>query len=148
METNQLSTQLAQLPDVLNANSSLADRAVMTVRQQIDPLKSIDLMSVDAQVMEGHDEHLASLQVKLKDAYTIMNDRRKPFTQRMDEIKAMFTAEEKKVIAIGEDVKLLRDLWQKEKARRNHIIEQEKQVALEKKAIADRCKDLHRKTHH
>lgn len=128
-----IATQLSQLPDVLSANASLADRAVQTVSQQIAPLRTIDLTQVDATVMEQNDATLASLQTRLKESYTIMNDRRKPFTQRMDEVKAMFTAEEKKIVSIGEEVKALRDAWQKEKARRNQIAQAEQAAQLEKK---------------
>lgn len=132
-QTLALSTELAKLPDVLNQNSSLADRAVNTVRNQIEPLKSIDLTTVDVITMDEHDQNLNNLQVKLKDAYTLMNDRRKPFTQRMDEIKAMFTGEEKKLTQIGEEVKAIRDSWQREKGRRSRIAEEEKAKELEKK---------------
>jgi hypothetical protein len=144
MEQNQnlpaLATQLAQLPDVIAANTSLADRAVATVRQQIEPLKAIDLATVDAATMEQHDQSLAGLQNRLKDSYTLMNDRRKPFTQRMDEIKALFTAEEKKIVEIGNEVKALRDGWQKEKGRRNQIALEEQQKEQERKQALIDCK--------
>lgn len=143
MELNNLpaiGAQLSQLPEVLTANASLADRAVSTVREQITPLKGIDLTTADVPTMERNDATLAALQTRLKDAYTLMNDRRKPFTQRMDEVKAMFTAEEKKIIAIGEEVKLLRDMWQKEKARRNAIAMEEQAKELERKQALIDCK--------
>jgi hypothetical protein len=140
METNQLSTELAKLPEVLTANASLADRAVLKVRSEIEPLKNIDLTTVDALVMEQNDQKLNDLQVKLKESYTIMNDRRKPYTQRMDEIKSMFTAEEKKIIDIGSEVKAIRDNWNKEKARRTQILEDEKKRKAEKAQALIDCK--------
>jgi hypothetical protein len=116
---------LKNLPDTLVENSALADRAVATVTETIAPLKAIDLTTVDATTMEAHDLTLTGLQTRLKDAYTIMNNGRSPFTKLFDEIKSKFTAEEKKVVAIGEEVKALRDGWQKEKARRNEIARKE-----------------------
>jgi hypothetical protein len=127
----QLST-LDTMPAVLTANSSLADRAVATVSQQLSPILVIDLTAIDAQTMEAHDQELANLQAKLKDAYTLMNDRRKPFTQKMDDIKAMFITPEKKIMAIGEQVKGVRDRWQAEKAVRMKRAELEQQAALER----------------
>jgi hypothetical protein len=90
--------------------------------------------------MEQHDQSLAQLQTRLKDSYTLMNDRRKPFTQRMDEIKALFTAEEKKIVEIGNEVKAIRDGWQKEKGRRNQIALDEQQKEQERKQALIDCK--------
>jgi hypothetical protein len=134
MEQNQLqlSTELANLPAVLSQNSGLADRAVTAVRKDIEQIKAIDLQTADIALIDNNDAVLNALQVKLKDAYTIMQDRRKPFTQKMDEIKALFTAEEKKVVSIGEEVKALRDGIAKEKGRRMQIAEQEKAAKMEK----------------
>jgi hypothetical protein len=133
-QTNALALNvevLNNLPDTLLQNSSLADRAVSAVSQALTPIKAIDITAIDVQTMEVHDATLATLQGKLKEAYTIMNDRRKPFTQLFDEIKSRFTTEEKKVVAIGEDVKALRDGWQKEKARRNQISQKEAEEKLQ-----------------
>lgn len=127
-----LATQFAQLPDVLTANSSLADRAVKAVSEQIAPLQKLDLPNLHIEDVESADATLNSLQVRLKEAYTLMNDRRKPYTQRMDEVKAMFTTEEKKIVTIGEQVKALRDGIAREKARRIQVAEQEKAAKLEK----------------
>lgn len=138
----QLAGQLAQLPDVLTANASLADRAVATVRGQIEPLKSLDLMNLDIESIEASDATLNSLQGRLKDAYTMMNDRRKPYTQRMDEVKAMFTSEEKKVVEIGNEVKAIRDGIAREKARRIQVAEQEKAAKLEKQQAQIEARSL------
>jgi hypothetical protein len=132
--------QLTNLPEVLKQNNSLADRAVKTVTEQIAPLKSIDLTTIDALKMEENDTLLASLQTKLKEAYTIMNDRRVPFTKMFDEVKSRFTAEEKKVVAIGEEVKGLRDRWQAEKGRRNQLANQQRQLDLQKQQDRIDCK--------
>lgn len=121
---------LNNLPDTLVQNSSLADRAVKSVTDAIAPLRAIDMTTVDAATMEGHDAVLVDLQTRLKDAYTMMNNDRKPFTQLFDDIKSRFTAEEKKVVSIGEEVKSLRDGWQKEKARRNKIAQEAAEAKL------------------
>lgn len=122
---------LKNLPDTLLENSGLAERAVKTVSEIIAPLKTIDITKVDAGTMETHDATLAGLQTRLKEAYTIMNDGRKHFTQLFDEIKSKFTAEENRVKEIGQQVKDIRDNWQKEKGRRNQIATQEQQKKLE-----------------
>lgn len=129
-----LNTQiLSNLPDTLVANSSLAERAVAKVTTDIAQIKTIDLTTVDAQTMEQHDATLAGLQGKLKESYTIMNERRSPFTKLFDEIKSKFTAEEKKIVEIGNEVKSIRDMWQKEKARRNAIAQADQQKEWERK---------------
>jgi hypothetical protein len=124
---------LSNLPDTLVANSSLADRAVAKVRADLGALTPGDITTVKVELMESNDAKLAELQSKLKEAYNLMNERRSPFTRLFTEITSKFTAEEKKVVEIGNEVKSLRDSWQREKARRN-AIEQEKQAKeLEKK---------------
>lgn len=123
---------LKNLPDTLMQNQGLADRAVKSVSEVIAPIKAIDLTTIDAETMEAHDTTLAGLQTRLKDAYTLMNGDRAPFTKLFDEIKSRFTAEEKKVVSIGEEVKSIRDGWQKEKARRNQLAAQETAIKLEK----------------
>jgi hypothetical protein len=124
---------LSNLPDTLVANSSLADRAVAKVRADLGALTPGDITTVKVELMESNDAQLAGLQSKLKEAYNLMNERRSPFTRLFTEITSKFTAEEKKVVEIGNEVKALRDSWQREKARRNSI-EQEKQAKeLEKK---------------
>lgn len=133
LDTPALANQLANMPNALLANQALAERAVLTVEKAIAPLLSIDLKTVDAQVMEQNDKALADFQSKLKETYTLMTDRRKPFTQRMDEIKSHFTACEAKVKTVGEKVKTLRDSWQGEKAKRQAAALAEQQKELEKK---------------
>jgi hypothetical protein len=137
METVQNATQtqalaintqiLSNLPDTLVANSSLADRAVAKVRADLATLTPGDITTVAVDEMENNDAQLAGLQSKLKESYNLMNERRSPFTRLFTEITSKFTAEEKKVVEIGNEVKSLRDSWQREKARRNQI-EQEKQA--------------------
>jgi hypothetical protein len=124
---------LSNLPDTLVANSSLADRAVNAVTGQLAPFKAIDLTTVPVDTMEQHDATLATLQSKLKESYNLMNERRSPFTRLFTEITSKFTAEEKKVVEIGNEVKALRDNWQREKARRNSIEQEKAAKELEKK---------------
>lgn len=132
--TLAINTQiLSNLPDTLVANSSLAERAVAKVTADIAQIKTIDLTTVDAQTMEVHDATLAGLQGKLKESYTIMNERRSPFTRLFTDITSRFTAEEKKIAEIGNEVKAIRDGWQKEKARRNAIAQADQQKELERK---------------
>jgi hemerythrin len=116
---------LKNLPDTLVENSALADRAVATVKTQLATLMAGDITALSLESGESDDAHLADLQGRLKEAYTIMNNGRSPFTKLFDEIKSKFTTEEKKVVAIGEEVKARRDNWQKEKARRNEIARKE-----------------------
>jgi hypothetical protein len=116
---------LKNLPDTLVENSALADRAVATVKTQLATLMAGDITTISLEAGETDDSHLADLQGRLKDAYTIMNTGRSPFTKLFDDLRQRFTAEEKKVVAIGEEVKALRDGWQKEKARRNEIARKE-----------------------
>jgi hypothetical protein len=143
METVQNGTQtqalaintqiLSNLPDTLVANSSLAERAVAKVRADLTDLTPGDITTVAVDVMENNDAQLAGLQSKLKESYNLMNERRSPFTRLFTEITSKFTAEEKKVVEIGNEVKSLRDSWQREKARRNAIVQEEAAKELEKK---------------
>lgn len=131
--SGQQITELTNLPQVYLQNRSLADRAIAKVKEALEQIKAIDLTTASVDVMEAHDATLSDLQVKLRDSYKIMQDRRKPYTQRMDEIKALFTGSEGDVEVIGKEVKGLRDNWQKEKARRARIEEEKRQAELQKK---------------
>lgn len=125
--------QLQKLPDVLTQNQSLAERASKACREAVDTIKQIAIESVETGLMEQHDQTLNGLQVKLKDAYTIMQERRKPFTKLFDEVKSKFTDEEKKIVLIGEEIKAIRDGWQREKAKRAKVEEERQQRELAKK---------------
>ncbi|HTE07684.1 MAG TPA: hypothetical protein VK628_02905, partial [Flavitalea sp.] len=132
---------LIKLPTILKQNQDLAARAVGKVSITLEPIKQIDLATVDAHTMETHDITLADIQARLKDAYDIMEGRRKPATGFMDQVKSMFTAEEKKITTIGAEVKTLRDSWQREKARRSQEAQQarDNDIAEKQKQIRERA---------
>jgi hypothetical protein len=53
--------------------------------------------------------------------------RRKPVTSKLDAIKKFFTTEENEVNALLDQVKEIRNNWNKEKVRRQQLAEQQQQ---------------------
>lgn len=143
-QNNQLTTidqqqfgEMVKLPDVLKQNQLSRSNAVSAIQPLIDTLSAIDLTKVDAAQMEAHDVTLNDYQAKLSTTVDAMEGRRKPFTGFFDQVKSLFTAEEKTVKALQDAIKEIRNNWNKEKARRNAELEalRQKEQAKKEEAI-------------
>lgn len=113
-----------QAPLVLKQNQESSSKALAA--------GSALLNTIQAEGMnDALDEACNDYLVKLKKSLTLMNDRRKPITQIMDEFKKFFTSEEAKLDPKGEiysTIQNYRNKYAEKKA--NDIAEQKRQVQL------------------
>lgn len=114
---------LQTLPDILKQNQLSKSNAANAVNKFLSGLPT-DLTSADILVMESNDVVLNDFQAKLSVTIETMEGRRKPLTAKLDAIKKFFTAEENEVNALLDQVKEIRDNWNKEKVRRSVLAQQ------------------------
>jgi hypothetical protein len=115
--------ELQSLPDILKANETSVTKARTAIQPLIDTFQGIDLATADPDETEAFDKQLADVQYKLGKTLEMMEDRRKPGTRRLDEIKKRFTALEADVKALQDQVNQGRNAWQSEKLRRQRAEE-------------------------
>lgn len=124
---------LKQLPAVLSANKDLFNKAFEVCKPVLDKITGIDFTKADLTATNQLETEANDLQVRLRSAKEKAEARRKPSTAVMDEIKTLFTANEKEFDDIFNQLKVFRDKWNQEKAHRNNEAEREKQKAIAKK---------------
>lgn len=122
--------QLKQLPAVLTANKNLFVKAKETCKPVLDKIINIDFQNADLVATDALEKEANDLQVRLRKAKETAEGRRKPSTAVMDEIKALFTSNEKEFEDIFNQLKTFRDGWNKEKSRRSAESEKKKQKEL------------------
>jgi hypothetical protein len=141
MQTQQITTipgsQLSPqaITAAIEQNKKLREISGQKVQSLLDQWPEIgpdtDLLSTDKL-----DADLADAQSKLTSCLTIMENRRKPITRTFDDIRDLFTAEEKAIKGMSETVQNSRILWQKEKIRRDKVRKDEEDNRLIKSAEA------------
>lgn len=122
---------LQTLPDAYKQNQLSKSNAKNAVTKLLSGLPT-DLTSVDLSLMEGHDVLLNDFQAKLSVTIETMEGRRKPMTAKLDAIKKFFTTEENEVTALLDQVKEIRNNWNKEKMRRSALAQTEAAVQVER----------------
>lgn len=115
--------ELQSLPDILKANETSVTKARTAIQPLIDTFQGIDLATADPDETEALDKQLADVQYKLGKTLEMMEERRKPGTRRLDEIKKRFTALEADVKQLQDQVNQGRNAWQSEKLRRQRAEE-------------------------
>lgn len=127
----QIATASA-IAEIQLKNENLAAKAKAKVMPIIDRAKKMheQLATADAIMMEALDAELNAEQVKLKDAYDIMEGRRKPITAQMDLIKSKMIQPGKDLVELGNMVKPLRDNWAREKAKRDAEMQKKKDAEI------------------
>jgi hypothetical protein len=128
--------EVATLPEILALNKELAEKAEAACQPALEKVKAIDLQAVDAVEMDAVDVELNELQVRAKAALTKAKARREPYTQFFDQVRSLFTTEEKRFTDLDGQLKGHRDAWAKEKGRRAAEAERLRQLELEKKREA------------
>lgn len=116
-------------PAVLQLNSGSSARAVAASKALINEIVEAGGMT------DEFDEKINGHLIKLKRSLETMNERRKPFTQMMDEVKTLFTACEKMIDPKSEaysKLQFMRDDWAKTKAKMKQEEERKQKLELEK----------------
>lgn len=122
---------LQTLPDVLKQNQLSKSNAANAVTKFLSGLPT-DLTTVDLSLMESNDVLLNDFQAKLSVTIETMEGRRKPLTAKLDAIKKFFTTEENEVNALLDQVKDIRNNWNKEKMRRSALAQQKAEIEIER----------------
>lgn len=119
---------LVNLPRILDQNKTSTLNATNACKPIIDKIKAQDLTRLPVEALDQADVSLNDIYVKLDTTVKAQKERRTEFTQFFDEVRSLFTTEEKAVETLKEDAKFLRNNIQKEKLRR----EQERQAEIQK----------------
>lgn len=121
---------LKQLPVVLTNNQELLTNAKKGCEPVLAKIQNFNFKEADLTETDKLEAQINELQVKIRKAKEIAEGRRKPGTAVMDEIKALFTSNEREYDFMFSQFKNFRDLWQAEKNARNQQAEKEKQKKL------------------
>jgi hypothetical protein len=135
IDTQKLA-EVQTLPEILILNRELADMATEACTPVLLELQGVNLQTIDVAEMDAKDQQLNDLQVRARAALEKAKSRRDPYTKFFDDIRGMFTAEEKRITDLGLSLKVPRDAWAKEKGRRAAEAEKERQLELQKKQEA------------
>lgn len=128
--------EVATLPDILALNKELAEKAEEACGPVLAKVATINLQAVDAAEMDAVDAEMNDLQVRTKSALAKAKARREPYTQFFDQVRGLFTAEEKRLIDLDTSLKGCRDAWAREKGHRASEAERKRQLDLAKKQEA------------
>lgn len=120
----------AKLSAVLKQNQGLSERAVEALSNQLTTAKAVNLTGVDVLALDALDNTLVTSLQKADSALEIMDGDRKPYTQKMDEIKKLFTTAENSVKDLRDGLKGIRNSIAQEKARRIKVADEEKATRL------------------
>jgi len=124
--------KLDGLSETLSANRSLTERAKLAVTCKMDEFNKLDLSILDDVTGNAKEQELNGLLNKIDSTLELNHNRRKPFTQKMDEVKKIFTSDEAEIKQLSELVKDGIKKWSAEKMRRNRIADEEKERKLAK----------------
>jgi len=115
-------------PEALQLNSGSSSRALEAAKNLVNEITSNGMS-------DEYDEKCNEFLVKLKKTNEVLTNRRKPFTQMMDEVKKRFTSLEaaidQKSDAYGA-IQKLRDEWARKKALLRQEEERKAKLELEK----------------
>lgn len=125
--------EVSTLPDILSLNKELALKAEEACSPVLAKVATINIQAVDAGEMDAIDEEMNDLQLRAKSALAKAKARREPYTQFFDQVRGLFTAEEKRFTDLDASLKGHRDDWAKEKGRRAAEAERQRQLELAKK---------------
>ena len=133
LNISEVQSIIGQAPATLQANMTSRDNAVKAGNELIEASKNIG-MSADL------DAKMAIYVEKARKSLKAINDKRKPFTQMMDEVKKRFTECENDIKAKADEVQKIRDdhatKLMKEKLAKEE--EERKKLEKEKEVIAVR----------
>lgn len=116
------------LPAIIQQNQGLTSRAIAALQNVILPT---ELSALDVLTGDNIEAQVNDLRSRAKQAVEANKERRMPYTRKMDEVKALFTAAEKQ---IEEAAKPLHDWvakWAAEKDRRLKAAQEEQQRKLQ-----------------
>jgi len=124
--------QVKNLGTVYRLNNELLAKAEAACKSKIEAAEQLDLTKVDAEKMEFIDQDLVALATKLSDAKTKCEERRKPATNALRDVVTAFTTIENSFENSKVRIKAIRDLWAKEKNRRQQVEAKKAQDKLNK----------------
>src|ERR1044072_427363 len=97
--------EVATLPDILSLNKELASKAEEACTPVLAKVVAINLQAVDVAEMDAIDAEMNDLQVRAKSALAKAKARRDPYTQFFDQVRGLFTAEEKRFTDLDTSLK-------------------------------------------
>jgi hypothetical protein len=140
MQQNQLQTidneqfgQMINLPNILQENRKSTTGATLATNQLNEKFSAANILDSSIQQLDALDSELNSMQVKLEATIKKQEEKRKPYTGFFDTVRSLFTAEEKAVGSLAQQIKNNRAIIAAEKNRRDKIAKAEQQKAIDKK---------------
>ncbi|MFT4061106.1 MAG: hypothetical protein QM642_01975 [Edaphocola sp.] len=123
--------ELAQLPALITKAQNTTAALDAETRPLLDQVAATDFATLEPERGEMMDALLSSAQNKAKDSTEAINAERSPYTKAFDEVKSIFTSEEKKMKDIAETAGRYRSKWAVEKQRRMDEDRRKQQAALD-----------------
>lgn len=124
--------ELIQMPKIFEKNKMRVETAEVYTAQTLALVEGIDLTQVDGLEMEAKMAPIRELLDLLADAEREINAERKPHTQKMDDIKKLFTGLENRLGGLTEKAKAKVNAWEGEKYRRQQTAQKETQRLADK----------------
>ena len=121
------------LPEVLEKNEALTRRAKETVEQEIKEIQAVSMTDADNSVLSNIENKVKDLWLRMDKALKMNKERRMPFTKRMDEVRSMFTSDEKELSDLSNKLKNILSELSEEKLKRK---KKEEEVELEERQKA------------
>lgn len=123
------------LPDVLKQNENLTARAKLAVDTELKEISGVDITTASIKDLGNLELRAKALWDRLYKSMHINKERRMPFTRRMDDVKKLFTQDEKILTGLSELITNELQRFGAEKIRRQKKSDEEKSLA-QKEEIA------------
>lgn len=118
---------LTELPQQVQQNKELADRAISAIEEKIKSLPSPDkLPEMDVLMGDKIEEEVNDLRRRGKEAEKINKERRMSYTRTFDEVKKVFISFEKGIMEKVEVLDQYSNAWNSEKLRRQREEEEKR----------------------
>lgn len=120
------------LPAVLEQNKALTGRAKLAVEQGLKELTQIDLKSADIATIDRLELKAKELWERTEKALSLNKERRMPFTAKMDEVRKLFTTDEKTLSELIFELKSVISSFGKERVNRKNYQEEVRMLETNK----------------
>lgn len=112
-------------------NKGLSERAVKAI---MDTVKQLPIISDTLSLEQGNqiESNVNNIRARAQESVKINKERRMVYTRQFDEIKKVFTEQEKSIEEAAEGLANWQNQWNSEKIKRAKIEEEKKQAQLQK----------------
>lgn len=132
MTQELITTNIETLPQILERNKALTERAKLAVQKPLQEAKILNLTTLSIEQINAKEAELKGYWSKLEASLKLNYERRIPATKMLDQIKKEFTGDESELKELINDVKTILSNFNSEKNRR---IKNQEEESNKKQAI-------------